>query len=107
MAELKLRIKSSDFSTFAGFYHTDTTYEENNEILNEYIQLYKSNEKIRYFQIECDRSLSMHTIAYICHRVDEAYFIKTDFEGEVKNYKYWLCFYKDDEQSQKEGADNG
>ena len=92
MAELKLRIKSSDFSTFAGFYHTDSSYKKHNETLNEYTKLYKSNNDIKYFQIECDRGLPMHTIAYICHKVNEKYFIETDFAGKSKENKYWLCF---------------
>lgn len=51
MNELTLKISSNDFSIFAGFYHTDNSYEKHNEILNEYIRLYKSNEKKRKNQI--------------------------------------------------------
>jgi hypothetical protein len=101
MNELKLKISSNDFSIFAGFYHTDSSYEKHNEILNEYIRLYKSNEKIKYFQIECDRNLPMHTIAYICNMVNEEHFIRTDFEGGLKDHKYWLCFYKEDSEDSK------
>lgn len=95
MAELILRIKSSDFSEFAGYYHTDGSYTKNNEVLNEYIRLYKTNDDIRYLQIECDRHFSIDTIAYVCNQVDEKYFIKTDFLGNNKENKYWLCFHKE------------
>ena len=94
MDELIIRIKSSDFSEFAGYYHTDESYTKNNEVLNKYIRLYKTNDDIRYLQIECDRHFSIDTIAYICNRVDEKYFIKTDFADKNKENKYWLCFHK-------------
>ena len=94
MFELTLRIKDSDFSNFAGYYHTDSSYTENNEELNEYIRLYKHTDKFKYFQIECNRDVRMHTIAYIINQVDEKYFIKTDFNGNKTN-AYWLCFYKE------------
>ena len=97
MNNLTLRISNKDFSTFAGFDYTDGSYERNNEELNEYIELYKKTEKFKYLQIECDRNLSMHTIAYICHRVAEKYFIKIDFEPEKDN-KYYLFFAKEDKQ---------
>ena len=95
MTELIIRIKSSDFSEFAGYYHTDESYTKNNEVLNDYIRLYKTNDDIRCLQIECDRHFSIDTIAYICNQIDEKYFIKTDFSGNNKENKYWLCFYKE------------
>lgn len=95
MAELIIRIKSSDFSEFAGYYHTDGSYTKNNEVLNEYIKLYKTNDNIRYLQIECDRHFSIDTIAYICNQVDEKYFIKTEFASNLKEYKHRLCFHKE------------
>lgn len=94
--ELTLRIKDSDFSTFAGYYYTSSNYEENNEVLNSYIKLYKTTSQLKYFQVECDRNCSMHTIAYIINQVDEKYFIRTVHEDTAKNNKYWLCFYKED-----------
>lgn len=94
---LVIRIKDTDFSKFAGYYYTNSSYTENNDYLNAYIKLYKKNENIKYLQIECDRSFPMHTIAYIVDRVDENYFIKTDHDiDEIKENKYWLCFYKGD-----------
>lgn len=98
MAELKLKIDNRDFSTFAGFYYTDSSFTENNEQLDEYIKLYKGNKDIKYFQIQCERNVEIHTIAYIIEQVKEKYFIRTDFEDGVKNYKYWLCFYKEDKE---------
>lgn len=95
MADLTLRIKSSDFSNFAGYYHTDETHKKHNEKLNEYINLYLSNDNIKYFQIECDNSVRVHTIAYICERVDKKHFIKTELAEKSRNNKYYLCFYKD------------
>lgn len=106
MAELTIRIKSSDFSEFAGYYHTDESHTKHNEILNDYIKLYKTNDDIRCLQIECDRHFSIDTIAYICNQIDEKYFIKTDFSGNHKENKYWLCFYKEHtpkERSEQDG----
>lgn len=103
MADLVLRIKSSDFSDFAGYYYTDESHKKHNEELNEYINLFLSNDNIRYFQVECDKGVRMHTIAYICERVDEKHFIKTEFAEKVRDNKYILCFYKEDKK--KEGAE--
>lgn len=95
MAELIVRIKDSDFSDFAGYYYTDESYTKNNERLNEYIKLYKTNDDIKYLQIECERDFPMHTIAYICNEIDEKYFIKTVHDiSNNGNNRYWLCFYK-------------
>lgn len=92
--DLIVRIKDSDFSEFAGYYYT-----ESNGKLNSYIKLYKTSENIKYLQIECDRSFSMHTIAYIVDHIDENYFIKTEHDlDNVKKNKYWLCFYKGDKK---------
>lgn len=95
MIELKLTVDSREFGSFAGYKYTDSKHEKNNEILNEYIKLYKSNSDIRYLQIKCEETLSMHTIAYICERVNEKYFIRVDFGDSSKDNQYWLCFYKE------------
>ena len=95
MAELKLMVDSREFDRFAGYKHTDNKHEKYNETLNDYIRLYKSNGDIRYLQIECEENLSMHTIAYICERVKEKYFIRVDFAESSKDNRYWLCFYKE------------
>lgn len=97
MPNLKLRIKDSDFSEFAGFYYTDESHRQHNEVLDEYITMYLSNDNIRYLEIDCDRSFSIHTIAYICSKIECPYFIRTDYAEDVKKYRYKLCFYKDPE----------
>ena len=94
MPDLTIRIKSSYLSDFAVYYYTDDSYTKNNEQLNEYISLYKSNDNIRCLQIECDRDVTIDTIAYICNQVDENYFIRTDFSTNSKDKTHWLCFYK-------------
>ena len=95
--ELIVRIKDGDFSSFSGYYYTDSTHTENNEKLNAYIQLYKTTDSIKYFQIECRDHFPMHTIAYIINKIDEDYFIQTEFDlDDVKKKRYWLCFYKGD-----------
>lgn len=98
--ELIVRISEEDFSTFAGYYYTDSNYSKNNEVLNEYITLYRTTPAIKYLHIECEHDLSIHTIAYICNQIGEKYFIKTDFagEGDPKKNKYWLCFYKEQKE---------
>ena len=95
MGELKLIVDSREFGDFAGYKYTDSKHEQNNEKLNAYIRLYKSNGDIKYLQIECEANLSMHTIAYICEKVNEKYFIRVDFEESSKDNRYWLCFYKE------------
>ena len=104
MAELIVRIKNTDFSSFAGYYHTDKSYTKNNEVLNDYIKLYKTNDDIKYLQIECERHFSIDAIAYICNQIEENYFIKTEFSEKSNENKYWLCFYKET-KTQKGGAE--
>lgn len=99
IGELKLIVDGREFGRFAGYYHTDSKHEKFNEVLNEYIRVYKSNADFKYFQIECDHEMPMHTIAYICERVNEKYFINVDFANRAKDHRYWLCFYKDIPQS--------
>lgn len=103
MADLTVRIKNSDFSNFAGYYYTDESHKKHNEELNEYINLFKTNDNIRYFQVECDNDVRMHTIAFICENVNEKHFIKTEFAERSRDNKYLLCFYKEDKK--KEGAE--
>lgn len=97
--ELTLRIKDKDFSDFAGYYYTSSDYQEGNKTLNAYIKLYRTTPELKYFQIECDKDFSMHTIAYIINQVGEKYFIKTDHGDDVKKNIYWLCFYKEDKSN--------
>lgn len=99
MIELKLKIKDSDFSTFAGYRYTDSSQKENNEVLDAYIQLFKSNDQIKYFQIDCDATFPIHTIAYIIENVKEKYFIRTNFhDADSSKNGYTLCFHKEEEQ---------
>ncbi len=96
--ELILRIKDSDFSDFAGYYHTSSDHRECNEVLNAYIELYKTTPQLKYFHIECKKDFCMHTLAYIINRVNEKYFIQTEPDDNVQKNKYWLCFYKGDKE---------
>ena len=91
---MTLRIKTKDFDSFAGFKHTDNSHTKYNERLNEYINLFKTNKDIIYFQIECEENTPIHLIAYIVNAVGEKHFIRTDFDTDGKNKTYWLCFYK-------------
>lgn len=90
-----LRINSNDFSCFAGFKHTDKTWQKHNEELNEYINLFLTNDKIRYFQVRLADETNADTIAYITHKVDLKHYIKTDFKLDGSK-THWLCFYKED-----------
>ena len=60
---MKLRITTSDFNCdFSGYAHGS----DSNESLDEYIKIYKENDKLKYFQIESAyNDLTIHQIAYI------------------------------------------
>lgn len=90
-----LRIKTDDFSIFAGYKYTDETFTRNNEELNKYLQLYKANSEIKYLQVECDIDTLIHLLAYIVNSVNCKHFIRTKYSDDGKVQSYWLCFYKE------------
>ncbi len=98
-----LRIKATDFSNFSGYAYEET----NNDELNKYINLYKSNKDIKYFQIESVyNGLDIHQISYICDKLDDIckVFFKTEFDinGNGKTAKYILCFAKKEIEGERE-----
>lgn len=86
-----LRIKSTDFSCFAGY-----RSKKYNTELDKYIDLYKNNEDINSFQIESDHnSLSFEQVCYIREKLKEnKMFTKIDFDDDGDPIRYWLCFHK-------------
>lgn len=96
-----LRIKATDFSNFAGYKYTSP---DCNKELDKYIELFKNNPDIQYFQIEDDtgNKLDFHTVCYIKDKISlynkefkVGMFTKTDFDDNGRIEKYWLCFYKE------------
>ena len=89
-----LRINSNDFNSFAGFKYDSV--ENRNDELNKYIDLFLTNNDIKYFQVRLANCVTADTIAYIVHKVDMKHFIKTDFNTDGSERTHWLCFYKED-----------
>lgn len=89
---MTLRIKSSDFSCFAGMKYQNP---ENKE-LDEYINIFKENDNLTAFQIE-DRcgNMDFDVVCY-CHKQlkDCGMFTKVEYDDNGKILGYWLCFYK-------------
>ena len=89
-----LRIHSNDFSSFAGFYHKSV--ENRNDEIDKYIDLFLTNNDLRYFHIRLSNTTTADTIAYIVHKVDKKHFINTEFNLDGTVNSSWLCFYKED-----------
>lgn len=89
---MTLRIKSSDFSCFAGTRHD---HPENNE-LDEYINIFKENANLTAFQIEDKCGNMDFDIVCYCHEQlkDCGMFTKVEYNDDGKVLGYWLCFYK-------------
>lgn len=87
-----LRIKSTDFSCFAGMKHD---HSENKE-LDEYIKIFKENNNLTAFQIE-DRcgNMDFDVVCYCCEQLkDCGMFTKVDYNNDGEILRYRLCFYK-------------
>lgn len=103
-----LRIRATDFNNrFCGYAHG----REYNEEIDKYINLYKTNEEIRSFEIEClYNDLNIHQIVYIAEQLTDCkMFTRVDFDknGDSKNSTYVLCFVKLDNQKELVGENNG
>ncbi len=96
-----LRIKTSDFSTFAGYAHG---YDENAE-LDRYINVFQGNTYFSRFEIESKyNDLHISQIAYIQDKLPKCKMhIKSqlDDDGCGKNGVFTLCFTKIDDESEK------
>lgn len=90
---MTLRIKSSDFSCFAGMRHNCP---ENKE-LDEYIKIFKENANLTAFQIE-DKSGNMDfdVVCYCREKLGKGYGMSTrvEYDDDGKIEGYWLCFWK-------------
>jgi hypothetical protein len=89
-----LRIKTSDFSSFAGSAHG---YDKNVE-LDKYITAFRCNSYFSRFEIESEyNGLDISQIAYIQDRLPECKMrikSKLDDDGCGKNGLFTLCFSK-------------
>lgn len=92
---MTLRIKSSDFSCFAGMRH----HPSENKELDEYIKIFKENANLTAFLIE-DKSGNMDfdVVCYCREQLKNGYGMSTrveyDDDGKIKGY--WLCFWKEE-----------
>lgn len=103
-----LRIKTVDFSPFAGYNNSQEDGEDFNKILDEYISVFKSNPLFILFYIEEDKSRRLYfdTICYIADKIghkDELgrkikMFTRTEKDDDGKPLKYYLCFTKEDKE---------
>ena len=99
---MKLKITTADFdSSFSGYAHG----RDHNETLDEYIKIYKENDKLKYFQIESAyNDLTIHQIAYIHdalrgHKMFTT--VEFDDDGNPKKAKYLLCFVKPEKEGEE------
>ena len=89
---MMLRIKSTDFSDFAGFRYSDPQNQE----LDEYINIFKANNNLTSFQIE-DKTGQMNfdVVCYMAEHLKECkMFTKIDYDDNGNILAYWLCFTK-------------
>ena len=89
---MTLRIKSTDFSEFAGMRYD----KPHNEELDEYINIFKYNDNITAFQIEDECGNMDFDVVCYCHEQlkDCGMFTKVEYNDDGKIRSYWLCFYK-------------
>lgn len=92
---MKLRIKTTDFSGFAGM-RWDRP--ENKE-LDEYINIFKANDNLTAFQIEDEHGqMEFHIVCYCCERLRGCdIFSKVERDDNGNILSYWLCFHKVEE----------
>lgn len=87
-----MRIKSTDFSNFAGmrWEHPD------NIILDKYLKAFKENPDFHYFQVEDQQGImDFDVVCYIAEQLKNCnMFTKVDRDDNGKILLYWLCFYK-------------
>lgn len=98
-----LRIKTTDFDhNFSGYAYG----REHNKELDRYINLFKTNEDIRYFQIESTyNDLEIHQIAYISEQLKDCKMftrVNLDTDGCYKKAIYVLCFVKQKKDKESE-----
>lgn len=87
-----LRIKTTDFSEFAGMRYTHPKNKE----LDEYINIFKTNDNLTTFQIEdkCG-TMELDLICYCQEKLKNCgMFTKVEYNDDGKILGYWLCFYK-------------
>lgn len=91
-----LRIKTTDFSTFAGYRYMTS---DCNKELDKYIELFNNNPDFRFLQIEdtTGNNLNFHTVCYISdkiHSIGEMY-TETERGKDGKISCYRLCFCRE------------
>lgn len=90
--KMVLRIKSTDFSEFAGMRFNNSQNKE----LDEYINIFISNSNLTAFQIEDDGQMNFDIVCYINNKLKNCrMFTKIDYDDGGNAVKYWLCFYKE------------
>lgn len=91
-----MRIKSSDFSVFAGLKYDCTE----NETLDKYINVFKENPDFCFFQVEDETGdMAFDLVCYICEKLKDCkMFTRVDRDDDGKIMSYWLCFAKNREE---------
>ena len=88
-----MRIKSTDFSIFSGLKWDNP---ENNT-LDKYLKVFKTNPDYKYFQVEnVDGQMDFDVVCYISEQLKDCnMFTRVDRDDNGKILSYWLCFYKE------------
>ena len=89
---MTLRIKSCDFSCFAGMRYQ----EPENKELDEYINIFKENANLTAFQIEDEcGDMDFDIVCYCQEQLEDCgMFTRVEYDDNGKILSYWLCFYK-------------
>ena len=99
--KLVLRINEHDISDFCGM-ASDYC---NNHALDEYLNVYLTNPNFHAFQISSSGYFDLHKICYITEEISQYnrswknnMFVKVDRDDDGEPLRYWLCFFKGEDE---------
>lgn len=99
--KLVLKINEDDISEFCGMAYDYC----NNNALDEYLNVYLTNPNFHAFQISSCGYFDLHQICYISEKISQYnrnwennMFVKVDRDDDGKPLRYWVCFFKSEEQ---------
>ena len=99
--KLVLRIDEDDISVFCGMAFDGC----NNYALDEYLNVYLTNPNFHAFQISSTGYIELHKICYIAEKISQYnrnwgnnMFVKVDRDDDGEPLRYWLCFFKSEDE---------
>lgn len=99
--DLVLRISENDIGEFNGLAYDFC----DNKALDEYLNVYLTNSNFHAFQICSAGFLFLHQICYIVEKISQHnrnwennMFVRVDRDDDGEPLRYWVCFFKSEEE---------